>query len=135
MIETRSVTFTLPELWLMHAFVRHEMGQQEQWKLPPADEDLNEQIALAIESCERFSLAEYTLLLTRHQLLVIDYLVRYDYKTPEGARGKDILLKTFSARRELSLGLPTSENPASDKTYSDVMTQLPYQNTKERKED
>ena len=135
MIETRAVNFTLPELWLLHAFVRHEMPQQEQWKLPPADEDLNEQIAMAIESCESLGLSDYTLLLTRHQLLVIDYLVRYDFKTPEGARGKDILLKTFRARRELSLGLSISDNPGADTTYSEAMTRLPRQAKQERKED
>jgi len=135
MIETQSITFTLPELWLLHAFVRHEMPQQEQWKLPPADEDLNEQIALAIESCERCDLSEYTLLLTRHQLLVVDFLVRYDFKTPEGARGKDILLKTFAARRELTLDLPNCDGAAEDASYSDAMTRLPSQVKTERKED
>jgi len=135
MIETQGITFSLPELWLLHAFVRHEMPQQEQWKLPPADEELNEQITLAIESCERCELAEYTVLLTRHQLLVVDYLVRYDCKTPEGARGKDILLKTFAARRELTLGLPNCEGSANDATYSEAMTRLPFQVKKERKED
>jgi len=135
MIETQSITFSVPELWLLHAFVRHEMAQQEQWKLPPADEDLNEQIALAIESCERCNFSEYTLLLTRHQLLVVDYLVRYDYKTPEGARGKDILLKTFAARRELTLGLPNCDGSANDASYSEAITHLPSQVKKERKED
>jgi len=135
MIETQSITFTLPELWLLHAFVRHEMPQQEQWKLPPADEDLNEQIALAIESCERCDLSEYTLLLTRHQLLVVDFLVRYDFKTPEGARGKDILLKTFAARRELTLDLPNCDGAAEDASYYDAMTRLPSQVKTERKED
>lgn len=133
-IETRAVTFTLPELWLLHAFVRHEMPQQEQWQMPPADEELNEQIALAIEACENVGLDSYTLLLTRQQLLVIDYVIRYDYKTPEGARGKDILLKTFRARRELALGLPLSEGPVAD-TYTDAMRRLSPQTPPERKEE
>lgn len=120
-VETRAITFTLPELWLLHAFIRHEMPQQEQWKMPPADEDLNEQIALAIEACESLGLDSYTLLLTRQQLLVIDYLVRSDFKTPEGARGKDILLKTFRARREMTMGLPEAESPVAD-TYSEAIS-------------
>ena len=122
----RSIAFTLPELWLLHAFVRHEMPQQDLWRMPPADEELNEQIALAIEACENLGLANYPLHLTRHHLLTIDYLIRYDFKTPEGARGKDILLKTFRARRELAYGLPDeaafpdAESSAAD-TYREVV--------------
>lgn len=118
--ETRPVTFTLPELWLLHSFVRHEMPQQDLWRQPPADEALNEQIALAIDACETLGLNSYTLLLTQQQLLVIDYLIRYDYKTPEGARGKDILLKTFRARREMAGDLPPAASPSID-TYKDAI--------------
>jgi len=109
-IETHPVTFTLPELWLLNSFVRHEIPQQETWKLPPADEMLNEQIMLAIDACETTPLPDYTLLLTRHQILVIDSLIRADFKTPEGARGKEILLKIFRARRDMVIDMPKAQN-------------------------
>ena len=112
------VTFTATELWLLHDFVRHEIPDSRAWRYPPASEDLNEEIALAIEACESHDLQEYTLLLSRGDLFVIDYFVRRDHKTPEGASGKKLLLKCFRARKELASGLP--EHEGDDRTYREV---------------
>jgi hypothetical protein len=117
-IERIAVTLSLPELWLLHDFIRHEVPESRAWRYPPASEDLNEEIALAIEACETHELAEYTLLLSRGDLLVIDYFVRRDHKTPEGASGKRLLLKVFRARKELATDIP--EHDGDDKRYKEV---------------
>lgn len=117
MIETVPVVLTLAELWLLHGFVRHEQPQQEQWKLPPADLDLNEQIAFAIAACEEERLTDYTLQMTAHQLLIIDYWIRDDYKSMAGAKGKKILLATFQARRQLAGDLSLAVDTTKDTTY------------------
>jgi hypothetical protein len=121
-IETAPVTLTLSELWLLHAFIRHEMPQQEQWKLPPTDLDLNEQIAFAIMACEEGGLHSYTLAMTVHQLLCVDYWIRDEHKTVTGARGKDILIKTFRARRSLSGELPVPVGDTPDATYTQALS-------------
>ena len=112
------VTLTLPELWLLHDFVRHEIPDSRSWRFPPASDDLNEEVAFAIESCETHGLEEYTLLLSKGDLLVMDYFVRRDHKTPEGASGKLLLLKAFRARRELTSDIPVHEG--DDRTYKEV---------------
>jgi hypothetical protein len=117
MLETAPVTFMLSELWLLHSFIRHEQAQQEQWKLPPADLDLNDQIAFAIVACEDDHLPAYTLQITAHQLLCIDYWIRDEHKSMTGAKGKDILLKTFRARRALQGDLPLVDDTSSDVSY------------------
>ena len=99
--ERMPVVFSLPELWLLHDFVRHEIPDARSWRYPPASEDLNEEIAMALESCETHDLEEYTLMLSRGDLFVIDSFVRRDHKTPEGASGKQLLLKVFRARKAL----------------------------------
>ena len=116
------VTFTLAELWLLHDFIRHEMQGQETWAHPPVSEELNEEIAQAIAACDADGLQEYTFLLGRHDLLAIDYLIRRDYKTPEGASGKTVLLKTFRARRGLAMQEISSRevDPRLDHTYREV---------------
>ena len=119
-IERAGVTFSLPELWLLHDFVRHEMSDANSWRFPPASEELNEDIALAIEACETHDLEEYTLLLSKGDLLVIDFFVRRDHKTPEGASGKRLLLKVFRARKELTSAIPEHEGDIDDKTYKEV---------------
>ena len=118
-IERTPVTFSASELWLLHDFVRHEIPESKAWRYPPACEDLNEEIATALDCCESHNLAEYTMLLSKGDLLTIDYFVRRDHKTPEGASGKRILLKVFRARRELISGLPGHEG--DDRTYREVM--------------
>ena len=119
-VERAAVTFSLPELWLLHDFVRHEMPDVASWRFPPASEDLNEEISLAIEACETHDLKEYTLLLSKGDLLVIDFFVRRDHKTPEGASGKRLLLKVFRARKELANEIPEHEGESDDKTYKEV---------------
>lgn len=111
------MTFTLAELWLLHDLVRHEVPQRDQWKYPPADLALNDDIAAAIYACETDKLPEYTLDLERGDLLVIDYCLRRDVKTPEGANGKVMLLKTFRTRAELG-GLKVGNG--IDLTYKEV---------------
>lgn len=117
-VERRPVTLTRDELWLLHDFVRHELPDSRQWRYPPASEDLNEEIVLALDACETHGLDEYTLLLSRGDMLVIDFFVRRDHRTPEGASGKQLLLKIFRARSELSLELP--EHEGNDLTYKEV---------------
>ena len=113
------VTLEVNELWLLHDFVRHEMADGRFWRFPPASEQLNEEIAMALDACESHALGEYTLLLSRGDLLAIDYFVRRDHKTPEGASGKRVLLKVFRARRQLTAGLP--EHDGDDRTYREVV--------------
>jgi hypothetical protein len=117
-VERRPVTLTRDELWLLHDFVRHELPDLRQWRYPPASEDLNEEIVLALDACETHGFDEYTLLLSRGDMLVIDFFVRRDHRTPEGASGKQLLLKVFRARAELSLELP--EHEGNDLTYKEV---------------
>ncbi len=116
---TQPVTFSVAELWLLHAFVRHEMAQQEQWKSPPVSLALNEQISDALLGCHRHHITESTLLITAHDCLVIDYLIRSDMKSPEGAAGIAILLKTFAARAALNGDLPDAVE--SDSAYGEAI--------------
>ena len=47
-------------------------------------------------------------------MLVIDYHIRAAHKTPEGAKGKDILLKLYRARMKLAYTYDTGENDYAD---------------------
>jgi hypothetical protein len=116
--ERVAVVFSLPELWLLHDFVRHEIPDAKSWRYPPASEELNEEITMAIESCETHGLSEYTLMLSRGDLMVIDYFVRRDHKTPEGASGKQVLLKVFRARKALASEIP--DHDGDDLSYLEV---------------
>jgi hypothetical protein len=116
--ERAPVTFTLGELWLLHDFIRHEAPDIKSWRYPPACEELNDEIAFAIESCESHGLEEYTLVLSRGDMLTIDYFIRRDQKTPEGASGKKVLLKVFRARKELAIHIP--DHNGDDRTYMEV---------------
>jgi hypothetical protein len=112
-----AVVFTLDELWAMHAFIRHEMPQQETWKFPPASVTLNDDVCEAIVFCEDNKERDASLVLTRGDLLCIDYNVRADVKTPGGAPlGKSILMKTFRARNELRNEPLLEADPGCDKT-------------------
>jgi hypothetical protein len=114
----RPVSFTLGELWLLHDFIRHEMPDANAWRYPPASRDLNEQIVFALEACESCKFDEYSLLLSKADILAIDFFVRRDHKTPEGASGKSILLKTFRARKEMAMEMNIAD--IEDKTYKEV---------------
>lgn len=126
--ERAPVVFTLAELWLLNDFVRHELPDAKTWRFPPASEDLNEEIAMAIDTCESHGVQEYTLLLSRGDLLLIDFHVRRDHRTPEGASGKTLLLKTFRARKELATEFP--EHDGDDKTYREVTHHADYDSGK-----
>lgn len=115
-----SISFTLAELWLLNDFIRHELPAGGTWQFPPASVDLNDEIAFAIETCEAHNVSEYTLQLSRGDLLAIDYFVRRDHKTPEGASGKQVLLKTFAARKALDFGLGIPDHAGDDLTYREV---------------
>jgi hypothetical protein len=117
-MERKPVTFSRDELWLLHDFVRHELPDSRQWRYPPSSEELNEEIVLALDACETHDLSEYTLLLSKGDMLVIDFFVRRDHRTPEGASGKNLLLKLFRARSELSSGLV--EHEGNDLAYREV---------------
>jgi hypothetical protein len=121
--ERRPVTFSVSELWLLHDFIRHEAPEAKNWRYPPASEELNDEIAFALETCEEHALEEYTLVLSRGDLLCIDYSVRRDHKTPEGASGKKILLKLFRARKELAMEIPAHDG--DDRTYREVKEHAP----------
>jgi hypothetical protein len=117
-MERKPVIFTRDELWLLHDFVRHELPDSRQWRFPPASEELNEDIALALDACETHELSEYTLLLSKGDMLVMDFFIRRDHRTPEGASGKQMLLKIFRARREMSSELPGHDG--NDLTYKEA---------------
>jgi hypothetical protein len=114
------VTLSTAELWLLHDFIRHEMPDTNNWRYPPASSNLNEQIVFALEACESCGLGEYTLSLSKADMLAIDYFVRRDHKTPEGGSGKTILLKTFAARKEIATEISLASGDAPDKTYKEV---------------
>jgi len=126
------VTFSVSELWVLSDLIRHEMREQDTWKFPPASRELNEQISLALVDCVDLKLSEYTLLLSIGDLLVIDYWVRHDLKSPEGARGDAILLKTFRARQALSYsGYRIEVEDSVDVSYQDAMKLHAQQENKE----
>lgn len=116
------VAFTADELWLLQKMVRHELPQQDTWKFPPASIELNDQIAEAIVACVDMEMREATLTLTRGDLLVIDYLVPNDAKSALGLMmGREILLKTFRARRVLDgTELPGAAEPVDSPTLNEV---------------
>lgn len=114
-----AVVFTVAELWLLNSFVRHEMQDQERWLYPPASRDLNQEIALAIAACGDCGLKEFALSLSRGDLLVLDYNIRQDMKTPEGASGHAILTKVFEAMRDVAYGSPAA-GKEKDRTYREA---------------
>lgn len=111
---TASQLFTIEELWLLQSVIRHELPQLDQWKFPPASIDLNDQIAETLLLCEENNLSEAALLLSRGDTLVIDYCVPQNAKSASGLPvGKNVLMKSFRARRALESGfLPDAEEPS-----------------------
>jgi hypothetical protein len=113
-MSTASVIFNIEELWLLQACIRHEIQQAEQWHNPPASLDLNDDIANAIVFCLENDAPEAAIVLDRAKCLAVDYCVRQDLKSPNGVPvGRNILLKSFLARREIAEGnMPISPEPA-----------------------
>lgn len=108
-------TFSLEELWLLQAKVRHEMAQQGEWKAPPASLGLNEQVAMAILFCEENGQPDACLELSLEDCLLLDYVIPQEAKDAQGAAiGKSVLRKAFRSRARL-LGLDyaaAAEEPA-----------------------
>ncbi len=123
------VPFTRAEFWLLHAWIRHdqESGDDGPYssraRYPIVSTELNEEIALALVACEDDDLDEYRLELGYGDLLLIDHFIRADFKSPEGAKGKDILMKTFRARMELALG-EFGRQPATEQRDQDYKTAI-----------
>ena len=117
--DSRPVEFTLAELWMLNDVIRHDEDAISKKAWPLVSTQLNGEIALAILACEDSSLKTYTLALTKGDMLVLDANVRRDMKTPEGAKGKEILLKLFKARYELAYGA-TAEG-GEDLTYRQAL--------------
>ena len=123
------VPFTRAEFWLLNAWIRHdqESGDDGPYssraRYPIVSTELNEEIALALVACEDDDLDEYRLELGYGDLLLIDHHVRADFKNPEGAKGKDILMKTFRARMELALG-EFGRQPATEQRDQDYKTAI-----------
>ena len=72
----------------------------------------------AEEVLRRLGFHYRVVLLSKGDMLVIDFFVRRDHRTPEGASGKSLLLKIFRARSELSSGLV--EHEGNDFAYKEV---------------
>jgi hypothetical protein len=89
----------------MHRFVRHEIPQMDAWKFPPASLTLNAMIVNAIDHCLDGEIEVETLELSLGDLLLLDFVIPQDVSTGAGAKGFAVLVKTFSARRQLDLGL------------------------------
>ncbi len=127
------VEFTLEELWMLHDFIRHDPSAVSRDRWPTVSTDLNEDIALAVVACESGGLKSYTLTMTRGDMLVVDHHVRRDAKTPEGAKGKEILLKVFKARHDLAFG-PTADD-ADELSYKAAMAKVESEKDQEVHED
>lgn len=105
MSETSPIEVTKDELWLLQRYVRHEMADAERWHFPPVSLELNDQVADALRVCEKEKWEKCTLLLTRGDCLLIDFVIPQDAKTPGGTPlGKDLLMKTFVARYRIDNG-------------------------------
>lgn len=102
--DTVPVVFTQDELWLMRACVRHEQSPPWQGRWPCYSLELNEDIAEALVFCEdeQPQPRERALLLSRGDCLLLDAVIPQDAKSPGGVPlGKNILMKTFRARRAM----------------------------------
>ncbi len=123
--DSRPVAFTLAELWMLNDVVRHDEDLASKKKWPTVSTTLNGEIALAILACEDSGLKAYTLALTKGDILVMDANVRRDMKTPEGAKGKEILLKLFKAQYELAYGATAEDG--EDLTYRQALDRKQFE--------
>jgi hypothetical protein len=124
-----SIEFSIQELWLIRAVVRHESSPAWQGKWPTYNLELNDQVAEAILLCTDEKQDGASLMVTQGDLYLLDAMVPQDAKDAAGKPiGKDILLKTFRARRELSGGeRATAEDPdvAEQRTRLEEWKNLP----------
>lgn len=121
-VNTVPLIFTTDELWFLQSLVRHEMAQQDTWKYPPVSLELNDQVADVLLACHEFELKEGTLVLTRGDLLLLDYVVPQSATNVAGKNiGHPILLKTYQARRLLAEG---SLGAASEPDETDAVVRL-----------
>ena len=111
--ELINIQFTEAELWMLHAFVRHDREHINEDKYSIVSTELNQQIVFALLACANSDIKEYNLLLSLGHILLLDWCIRDDMKSPAGANGKEILLKVFQARNDLIYG-PTSEHQDVD---------------------
>jgi hypothetical protein len=126
MPERTPVTFTLEELWLLQSKVRHEMSGQDQWKIPPTSQELNDQIATGILFCEENGQPEACLSLSLDDCFAIDYAVPQEAKSSGGSPlGKPVLRKAFAARVALRVGWQAiSEEPVDSQVDVSIMMPL-----------
>lgn len=128
MEETISVVFSVEELWLIQAYVRHEVAQAEQWRFPPASLTLNDAVASAILFCEEQGFQEAAVLLGRHECLVLDYSVPATAKDANGKPiGKAVLLKSFRARQQLEDGLAMATDVGQELDADTIRERLAQQ--------
>lgn len=112
--DTKQVTFTLAELWMINDLV-------------PTPYGLTEEIALAINGCLEVGSEDYVTELSRGWMLRINELVMRDAQSVEGAQGIEILKKIFKALSELGLEIGTNR----DRTYKEVHNAEPNDDTDE----
>lgn len=96
------IIFTLQELWLLQGKVRHDTAHREQWTVPPANQELNTQVAMAILLCEENGVLDACLELSFEDCLLLDYVIPQEAKDSDGHQlGRPVLRKSFLARRRL----------------------------------
>ena len=123
--QTAAVIFSVDELWLLQAAIRHEMAQQEQWRAPPVSASLNDQVAEALVRCDETGLGEAAILVTRGDCLAIDFNVSQAAKSAAGVPiGKAVLMKSYRARRELDEGTRPSVPEPEQLDAEALATQL-----------
>lgn len=119
------VVFDADELWVLQAVLRHEVQQRDTWTYPPANLELNDSVADALLVCQEYDLKEITLLLDRAALLAIDYCVPQTAKSADGKLlGKNILIKSFRARRVLQEGEGPIATDPSRESRADIRSLL-----------
>lgn len=122
---TASQVFTIDELWLIQSVIRHEIPQIDQWKFPPANIDLNDQVAQALVFCDENNVSEAAVVMSRGDCLAIDYCVPQGAKSSAGAPiGKQVLMKSFHARRVIEDSSFEMAEPPAEMTAGEVRESL-----------
>ena len=124
-LPTTCQVFTVEELWLLQAVIRHEMAQQDSWRFPPVSASLNDEIADALVRCDEAGLGEAALELTRADCLAIDHCVPQGAKSVSGLPiGKTVLMKSFRARRDIDEGHHSLAAEPDTLSREDIATKL-----------